>query len=421
MADFSEAMAKIHAFRTRFENLLESARQRMPRAFESSEHGHSRLKLYSDFGSNPGNLRMLAHIPEGLPSGAPLVVALHGCGQDANVYHQGTGWSALADRWGFLVIYPEQQPVNNPKNCFSWFLPGDTSRNSGEALSIHQMVEYAIQKFGANREMVFVTGLSAGGAMAVAMLATYPETFAAGAIIAGLPYQSAKNVNEAFEAMFTDRHYSSHALGDRVRAASEHEGPWPKISIWHGSNDPIVKPSNAKQIVQQWTDVHSVSDTPSYEELIGPHKHRVWNNLDGERLIEEFSVSGMAHGVPIDLNMDGESCGSIGPFFLDAGISSAHHIANFWGLSDDHVTFKEPLVTPRSLHVLGGGWEKTRSNADNSIRMDNQHETPHAVSDVIAAAFKAAGLQTSNCVTGSSQRFNIIEAALKAAGLKRPF
>ena len=166
--------------------------------------------------------------------------------------------------------------------------------------------------------------------MAVAMLATYPETFAAGAIIAGLPYQSAKNVNEAFEAMFTDRHYSSHALGDRVRAASEHEGPWPKISIWHGSNDPIVKPSNAKQIVQQWTDVHSVSDTPSYEELIGPHKHRVWNNLDGERLIEEFSVSGMAHGVPIDLNMDGESCGSIGPFFLDAGISSAHHIANFW-------------------------------------------------------------------------------------------
>ena len=95
MADFSEAMAKIHAFRTRFENLLQFARQRMPRAFESSEHGHSRLKLYSDFGSNPGNLRMLAHIPEGLPSGAPLVVALHGCGQDANVYHQGTGWSLL--------------------------------------------------------------------------------------------------------------------------------------------------------------------------------------------------------------------------------------------------------------------------------------------------------------------------------------
>ena len=282
--------AKIQAFRQRFESLLTSARGRVPGAFKSVETTSKHAAVPSDFGANPGNLRMLAYVPENLPAKAPVVVALHGCSQTASEYDHGAGWSALADRLGFLVVYPEQLATNNPKNCFSWFLPGDTARGDGEALSIYQMVEHAIEKFGADRQKVFVTGLSAGGAMAVVMLATYPETFAGGAIIAGLPYKSAKNVNQAFEAMFTDRHYSPRGLGDRVRRASKHHGPWPKISIWHGSADPIVKPSNAEQIVQQWTDVHSLSPNPSYERSIGRHTHRVWNDPDGDRLIEAFTI-----------------------------------------------------------------------------------------------------------------------------------
>jgi poly(hydroxyalkanoate) depolymerase family esterase len=429
MTDFSAAMAKIHAFRKRFETLLESARGRTLGAFESVGNAHNGLKLLTDFGSNPGNLRMLAYAPEALPAGAPVVIALHGCCQNANEYDRGAGWSALADRLGFLVVYPEQQPINNPKNCFSWFLPGDIARGKGETLSIHQMVEYAIEKFGADREKVFVTGLSAGGAMAVVMLATYPETFAGGAIIAGLPYECAKNVNEAFEAMFTDRHCSPRVLGDRVRAASKHDGAWPKISIWHGSADPIVKPSNAEQIVQQWTDVHSLSATPSYEELIGAHTHKVWNDPDGDRVIEVFSISGMAHGVPLDLNMEGENCGAVGPFFLDTGISSTHHIANFWGLADGSVTSCSPMIYSGSGHIaaLAGTIEREKAstrNTDTSIHIDTRQNASYAVSDVIADAFKAAGLDFTGCPSGSPKpRFNpgpIIEAALKAAGLRRP-
>ena len=145
------------------------------------------------------------------------------------------GWSHLADRLGFILVFPEQQPANNPKNCFSWFLPGDTARDSGEALSIRQMIAKAVEKFGVDRSRIFVTGLSAGGAMASVMLATYPEIFAGGAIIAGLPYGSASSVQEAFEAMFNERAPSSRALGDHVRTASKHRGPWPKISVWHGT------------------------------------------------------------------------------------------------------------------------------------------------------------------------------------------
>ena len=198
-----------------------------------------------------------------------------------------------------MLVYPQQPPNNNPKNCFSWFLPGDITRDHGETLSIRSMVDHALATFAADPRKVFVTGLSAGGAMASVMLATYPEVFAGGAIIAGLPYGCAHNVEQAFQAMFTEHGYAAQALGDRVRAASRHRGPWPKISVWHGTRDPIVRPSNGEDLIRQWTNVHGLSDTCSYQELIGSHMRRVWNDANGEPLIEALSITGMAHGVPL--------------------------------------------------------------------------------------------------------------------------
>jgi poly(hydroxyalkanoate) depolymerase family esterase len=92
----------------------------------------------------------------------------------------GTGWSNLADRYGLALLFPEQQTTNNPQRCFNWFEPEDSNRNQGEALSIRQMVEHMIRAHGINRSRVFVTGLSAGGAMTSVMLAIYPEVFTGG-------------------------------------------------------------------------------------------------------------------------------------------------------------------------------------------------------------------------------------------------
>ena len=300
MTSIDKALAGIRTLTRKFEGLLDANHLKAHRT--SAKTGdRAPLRELRGFGSNPGNLRMWAHVPEHLPSLAPLVVALHGCDQNADVYSHGAGWSSLADRMGFAVVYPEQQPANNPKNCFSWFLPGDITRGHGEALSIQQMVEHAIATFGVDRRRVFITGLSAGGAMAAVMLATYPEVFAGGAIIAGLPYGCAKSVQEAFEAMFTDQSPSAPMLGDRVRAASDNHGPWPRISVWYGTADPIVKPSNSENIIRQWTDVHGLSAAPSHVELIGSHTRRTWNDLEGNTLIEAFSISGMGHGVPLEL------------------------------------------------------------------------------------------------------------------------
>src|SRR5579862_9126251 len=333
MSDF-QAMGHLQQLRRKFEGLLERARKKAISPLQASGEKANRLREVTAFGSNPGNLRMSVYQPERLPRNSPVVVALHGCSQSAAEYDRGSGWSQLADRLGFAVVYPEQQPANNPNNCFSWFLPGDTTRDQGEALSIRQMVEHSIAVLHVDRQRVFITGLSAGGAMASVMLATYPEIFAGGAIIAGLPYGCARTVQQAFEAMFGEQSMAESALGDRVRAASNHSGPWPKISVWHGTADPIVKPANGEEIVRQWTDLHGLAAAPSYAEAIGGHTRRVWSDAEGETLIEAFSISGMAHGVPLATSGE-DAYGAVGAFFLDAGISSTHRIASFWRLSED--------------------------------------------------------------------------------------
>lgn len=292
----------------------------------------SRLVEVTDFGSNPGNLRMFTYVPDDLPPSAPLVVALHGCTQTAAAYDQGTGWSRLADRLGFSLLLPEQHWRNNPLRCFNWFRPEDTARDNGEPLSIRQMVGRMVADHDLDKRRVYVTGLSSGGAMTSVMLATYPDLFAGGAIVAGVPYHSAHGLQEAFETMFSGRSLTEQEWGDRVRAASPHRGPWPRISVWHGDADTAVAPINAQEIIKQWGNIHGLPPTPAIEDHIDGHPRRVWRN-SGENLMESYTITGMSHGQPLDI--DGEhSYGTAAPFFNDVGISSTYRIAQFWGLPD---------------------------------------------------------------------------------------
>ena len=435
MSGLGQTLAALGALRRKFERLMPTARGPSPGTAPNLSDGASRLRELTAFGSNPGNLRMLVHVPERLQSNPALVVALHGCGQSAADYDRGAGWGTLADRAGFVVVYPQQQASNNPKTCFSWFLPGDMARGSGEALSIHQMVEHATAKFGVDRGRVFITGLSAGGAMASVMLATYPETFAGGAIIAGLPYGCAESVQQALEAMFTKQSPSTRALGDRVRAASRHRGSWPTISVWHGSADAIVKPSNAEHVTRQWANVHGLSTTPTHTELIAGHTRRVWNDINGKTVIEMYSIVGMSHGVPIASSPSAERLGSTGPFFHDVGLSSTHHIARFWNLDlgclEAHGA-EAALKTgagandaeARAIKVAAKTYNEDAQPQTASLRRHTTQPGRLLLLDpnlVIAAAFKAAGLPAPEASTAKPSGVHpqpIIDAALKAAGLK---
>ncbi len=111
----------------------------------------SHLTELTGFGSNPGALRMFTYVPKNVSAAPALVVVLHGCTQTAAGYDLGAGWSTLAERYGFVLLLPEQTQANNPKTCFNWFLPGDTARDRGEALSIRQMIEKTIGAHGIDR------------------------------------------------------------------------------------------------------------------------------------------------------------------------------------------------------------------------------------------------------------------------------
>jgi poly(hydroxyalkanoate) depolymerase family esterase len=294
----------------------------------------SPLLEVTGFGANPGQLKMFSFVPDELQPKPALVVVLHGCGQTASGYDLGAGWSRLATRYGFALLMPEQQASNNPNGCFNWFNPNDTARDHGEACSIRQMIARMVGEVGIDPHRVFVTGLSAGGAMTSVMLATYPEVFAGGAIIAGLPFGVATNVREALSGMFRSPSHPAGELGDLVRNASNHKGRWPKLSVWHGSADRTVNPANANEIVKQWLDVHELPSAPMSEGTVDGYPHRVWWNADGETTVESYTITNMAHGTPLGVADNDERYGAQGAFLIEAGISSSFHIASFFGLTD---------------------------------------------------------------------------------------
>ncbi|CAN5426612.1 PHB depolymerase family esterase [soil metagenome] len=309
---------------------LASLRRAAPTArFAGDPEGAGHLTPLEGFGTDPGALRAYFHVPPQVAPGCPLVVVLHGCTQSAAGYDHGSGWSALADRFGFAVLFAEQRRANNLNLCFNWFSPGDIRREEGEARSIAEMVAAMIARHPIDPRRVFVTGLSAGGAMTAVMLATYPEVFAAGAVIAGLPYGVATTLPQALERM-RGRGIDRDRLGQSIRDASPHSGTWPSISVWHGTDDTTVAPTNATMIVDQWRDLHDVR-APAETDRIGGHVHRTWRNTRGHPVIEEYAIAGMGHGTPIAVSGD-EACGMPAAFFLESGISSTYRIAATWGI-----------------------------------------------------------------------------------------
>ena len=261
------------------------------------------------FAPNPGNLRMFRHLPRGLKAGAPLVVVLHGCGQTAAGYDQGAGWCQLADSLGFAVLAPEQKAVNNPNTCFNWFNPEDITRGEGEAASIAAMIQTVIETHRLDAGRVFITGLSAGGAMASVMLANYPEPLK-----------------------------TPHQWGDAVRAASDYRGPWPRISIWHGAADMVVNIGNAQASVAQWADLHELSLATAKQEMVDGAVRLRWDSR-----LEVYTLQVLGHGTPID----SADVGQPGPFIIDAGISSTRRISEFWGLMP--ATASKPKPAPARM------------------------------------------------------------------------
>ena len=269
--------------------------------------------------ANPGNLTLHTHVPAGLTDNAPLVVLLHGCGQDAETFADDTGWRALADRHGFVLLMPGQTDDNNSQRCFNWFRPGDNTRDHGEAASIVAMTHATIAQYHCDPARVFVTGLSAGGAMTACLLASYPELFAAGAVVAGLPAGAARNVMGAMSRMsgrgqhLTPAEWTARA---HAMAPARFDGRFPSLSIWRGTADPVVAPVNAELLAEQWTGLLGI-DQPRTQKRVKPGiTCDSWGTP--KAAVQLWTIADAGHVYPVR---------------ADQGVSAAAEIARFWDIS----------------------------------------------------------------------------------------
>ncbi|MFI7679300.1 PHB depolymerase family esterase [Actinophytocola sp. NPDC049390] len=257
------------------------------------------------FGDNPGGTRMHVYVPDSRPANPAIVVAMHGCGGSGPGFYSGSEFASLADRHGFIVIYPSAQQQAGFGNCFDTWSDAAKRRGGGsDPVSIVSMVTYVEQRYGGDPNRVFATGSSSGGMMTNHMLALYPDVFKAGAAFMGVPFNCFANAADyppgASRCTGGSMNRTPQEWGDAVRQAFPgYTGPRPRIQLWHGTADTLVPYSLLQEEIEQWTNVFGLSQTPTSTDTPQPNwNRRRYADTSGTVQVEAYSIQGAGHTLP---------------------------------------------------------------------------------------------------------------------------
>ena len=253
------------------------------------------------------------YVPEQYGKGAPLVVALHGCRQDAEDFAHGSRFDHFAERYGAIVLYPEQDERRNGHRCWNWFLPENQVRDGREPSAILDLVERTITEHDVDRSRVFVAGLSAGACVAAVLAEQAPDVFAGVAAMAGVALHAAHDVDSAYAAMRGERRGNDVALERHFRGAFRRS----RAMFWTGTGDRRVAPQNAWRLAEQFVRLLALDPQPNEEEALADGRRMRWHDRAGLTRIELREVAGVGHGWSGG-SLRGSYTAPAGPSFSDA-------------------------------------------------------------------------------------------------------
>lgn len=261
----------------------------------------STLQQVTNFGPNPTGLLMYAYVPQHVRPHPAVVVALHYCGGSGPAFFAGTEFASLADKYGFVVIYPSVTPGRAPYDCFDVSTPGAlTHYGNSDPVGIVSMVRWAERNLGADRHRVFATGISSGAMMTNVLLGDYPDVFAAGSVMSGVAFGCFATTDGSLwnsACANGDVIKTSGQWGDIVRRAYPgYHGPRPRIQIWHGTADTTLYYPNFGEEVKEWTNV--LHAHLAYTDHPQPAwTHTVYVNREGRPRVDAYSVAGQTHNL----------------------------------------------------------------------------------------------------------------------------
>ncbi|GAA4085355.1 extracellular catalytic domain type 1 short-chain-length polyhydroxyalkanoate depolymerase [Streptomyces shaanxiensis] len=258
------------------------------------------LTEVTDFGTNPSDLRMYLYVPDSVTTHPAVLVAVHWCTGSGPDMYNGTEYDTLADRYGFVVVYPS---VTRSSKCFDVSSPQALRRDGGsDPVGIKSMVDWVTRTYDADTSRVFATGISSGAMMTNVLLGDYPDVFAAGAAFSGVPFgcfatTDGSEWNSACAQGTVTR--TAQEWGDIARAAYPgYTGPRPRMQLWHGTEDDVLRHPNFGEMIKQWTNVQGVGQTPSVTDTPQSGWTRTRYGGTGDRApVEAISLQGVGHNL----------------------------------------------------------------------------------------------------------------------------